>query len=95
MTTDNEQRSVSVLLSILETDRTYQDMTDAEIQSVIDYKVQESYSQGRIDLQREEYSRYNNEMVEATQDALQNQQEMLQSIIDRASYPILKRVQYG
>jgi len=84
MTTDNtEQRSVSELLQVLETEGTYQGMTDDEIRSIIEHEITSSNAQHRAT------------MESLTAASLQAQETMLQSIIDRASNPQMQVVQYG
>ena len=89
------QRSVSVLLNILETTGTYQGMTDAEIQSIVDYEKQISFNDGTIAQMQTEYANHCNAMQQLTASSLQAQETMLQSIIERASNPQLQVIQYG
>lgn len=88
-------RSVSMLLHILETDGTYQGMTDEEIQSIIDYKIDVAHANGRQELMQSVYVEHCESMETLTAAALQEQASMLQSIIDRASNPHLQVVDYG
>lgn len=90
-----ESRAVSVLLNILETDKTFAGMTDAEIQSIITYKEQLAYSKGRTDESADLQEAYRTNMHRQMQTSLQTETDLLQSIIDRASNPVLKVVQYG
>ena len=91
----NEQRSVSVLLDVLATTGTYQEMSDAEIQSIVDYEKQRSYNEGQLHQMQDEYANNCASMQALTTTALQGQEDMLQSIIDRASNPQLQVIQYG
>lgn len=88
-------RSVSILLEILANERTYQGMTDEEIQSIVNYKEHVAYQNGRADEGAAMQAQYNNEMIKATQQSLQAETNLLQSIVERASNPVLKVVQYG
>ena len=88
-------RSVSVLLHILETDGTYQGMTDEEIQSIVDYEKQLAHMEGSTEQLHDEYANHCAAMQELTASSLQAQETMLQSIIDRASNPQLQVIQYG
>lgn len=88
-------RSVSELLHILETDGTYQGMTDEEIQSIVDYEKRLSYMSGKQEQMEDEYANHCASMQALTTAALQEQESMLQSIIDRASNPQLQVIQYG
>lgn len=88
-------RSVSMLLYILETDGTYQGMTDEEIQSIVDYEKQLSHMEGVTEQLQDEHANHCASMQALTTTALQEQESMLQSIIDRASNPQLQVIQYG
>lgn len=88
-------RSVSVLLNILETTNTFQGMSDAEIQSIIDYKIQIAIMAERNNQQNAALSNYHASVQTNTVAALQSQERMLQSIINRASDLQLQVVQYG
>lgn len=88
-------RSVSVLLYILETDGTYQGMTDEEIQSIVDYEKQLAHMEGSTEQLHNEYANHCASMQELTASSLQVQEAMLQSIIERASNPQLQVIQYG
>lgn len=88
-------RSVSVLLEILDNEKTYQGMTDEEIQSIVNYKEHMAYQNGRADECSVIQSQYTSEMVKATQQSLQAETTLLQSIVERASNPVLEVVQYG
>ena len=88
-------RSVSALLHILETDGTYQGMTDEEIQSIVDYEKQLARMQGKTEQLQDEYANHCASMQALTATALQEQETMLQSIIERASNPQLQVIQYG
>lgn len=88
-------RSVSVLLEILDNEKTYQGMTDEEIQSIVDYKEHFAYQNGRADESAAMHAQYNSEMLKVTQQSLQAETNLLQSIVERASNPVLKVVQYG
>ena len=88
-------RSVSVLLHILETDGTYQGMTDEEIQSIVDYEKQLARMEGMTEQLHDEYANHCASMQELTASSLQVQEAMLQSIIERASNPQLQVIQYG
>lgn len=89
------QRSVSVLLNILETTGTYQGMTDAEIQSIVDYEKQLSYVEGETAQTQQNYANHCASIQALTEAALQDQQTMLQFIVERASNPQLQVIQYG
>lgn len=108
MTTDNDTivnntettetaipRSVSSLLHILATDETYQGMTDEEIQSIVDYEKHLSYIKGQNEQVIAEMANHCNLLQSQTATALQAQESMLQSIIDRASNLQLQVVQHG
>ena len=88
-------RSVSVLLHILETDGTYQGMTDEEIQSIVDYEKQLARTEGSTEQLHNEYANHCASIQELTASALQAQETMLQSIVERASNPQLQVIQYG
>ena len=88
-------RSVSALLHILETDGTYQGMTDEEIQSIVDYEKQLARMEGSTEQVHNEYANHCASMQELTASSLQVQEAMLQSIIERASNPQLQVIQYG
>ena len=88
-------RSVSILLHILETDGTYQGMTDEEIQSIVDYEKQLARMEGATEQLQDEHANHCASMQALTTTALQEQESMLQSIIDRASNPQLQVIQYG
>ena len=88
-------RSVSALLHILETDGTYQGMTDEEIQSIVDYEKQLAHMEGSTEQLHNEYTNHCASMQELTASSLQVQEAMLQSIIERASNPQLQVIQYG
>lgn len=88
-------RSVSVLLEILDNEKTYQGMTDEEIQSIVNYKEHIAYQNGRADEGSAMHAQYNSEMLKTTQQSLQAETDLLQSIVERASNPVLKVVQYG
>lgn len=88
-------RSVSVLLHILETDGTYQGMTDEEIQSIVDYEKQIARTEGSTEQLHDEYANHCASIQELTASALQAQETMLQSIVERASNPQLQVIQYG
>ena len=88
-------RSVSVLLEILANENTYQGMTDEEIQSIVDYKEHLAYQNGRTDEGAAMHAQYNSEMLRVTQQSLQAETDLLQSIVERASNPVLEVVQYG
>lgn len=98
MTTNEETtvaRSVSILLEILANENTYQGMTDEEIQSIVDYKEHIAYQNGRADEGAAMQAQYNSEMLRVTQQSLQAETDLLQSIVERASNPVLEVVQYG
>lgn len=88
-------RSVSVLLHILETDGTYQGMTDVEIQSIVDYEKQLARIEGSTEQLHNEYANHCTSIQELTASSLQAQETMLQSIVERASNPQLQVIQYG
>ena len=88
-------RSVSVLLEILANENTYQGMTDEEIQSIVNYKEHMAYQNGRADESSAMHTQYNSEMLKVTQQSLQAETDLLQSIVERASNPVLEVVQYG
>lgn len=88
-------RSVSMLLHILETDGTYQGMTDEEIQSIVDYEKQLARMAGVTEQLQDEHANHCASMQALTTAALQEQESMLQFIIDRASNPQLQVIQYG
>ena len=96
MTTDNtEQRSVSELLHVLETDGTYQGMTDDEIKSIIEYEKARARIAGINEELTSSHAQHRAAMESMTASSLQAQETMLQSIIDRATSPQLQVVQYG
>lgn len=98
MTTNDETtvaRSVSVLLEILANENTYQGMTDEEIQSIVNYKEHLAYQNGRADECAAMQAQYSSEMLRVTQQSLQAETDLLQSIVERASNPVLEVVQYG
>lgn len=109
MTTDNDNietietepepevtpRSVAVLLNILQTENTFQGMTDAEIQSIVDYEKNMSFMQGKSTQQQNSYTDYHTTMQSRMDAALQEQQSMLESIMNRASNSQSTVVQYG
>lgn len=88
-------RSISALLHILAIDETYQGMTDEEIQSIVDYEKHLSYIEGQNAQVTIEMANHCSLIQSQTEAALQNQNNMLQSIIDRATSPQLQVVQYG
>lgn len=92
---ETTQRSVAVLLNILQTENTFQGMTDAEIQSIIDYEKNLSYMQGQSTQQQNSYTDYHTTMQSRMSAALQEQQSMLESIMNRASNSQSTVVQYG
>lgn len=94
-TSDNAQRSVSVLLDVLQKEGTYQGMTDAEIKSLIDYEKNCSYMDGAREQLKETQQQQRDRIAALTASSLQAQETMLQSIIDRATNPQLQVVQYG
>lgn len=95
----NEPRSVSELLQILANTGTYQGMTDAELQSIIDHEKEVSYAQGHTDGLQENVlnvrQKYEAALTNATATALQGQRELLESIMNRASSTRLRVIQYG
>ena len=97
--TTNEPRSVSELLQILADTGTYQGMTDAEIQSIIDHEKEVSYAQGHANGLQENIlnvrQQYETARTNATATALQGQRELLESIKNRASSTQLRVIQYG
>lgn len=99
MTTSNEetvvQRSVSELLAILDDTGSYQGMTDAEIQSIVDYEKTLSFQRGRTEGTESVLTQHCAAVSASTASALQAQTNMLQSIIDRATNLQLQGVQYG
>lgn len=99
MTTSNEetvvQRSVDELLAILEETGSYQGMTDAEIQSIVDFEKTLSFQRGRTDGTESVLTQHCASVSASTASALQAQTNMLQSIIDRATNLQLQGVQYG
>jgi len=99
MTTSNEetvvQRGVSELLAILEDTGSYQGMTDAEIQSIVDYEKTLSFQRGRTEGTESVLTQHCASVSAATTSALQAQTNMLQSIIDRATNLQLQGVQHG
>ena len=99
MTTNSDetvvQRSVSELLAILEETGSYQEMTDAEIQSIVDYEKTLSFQRGRTEGTESVLSQHCASVLSATETALQAQTSMLQSIIDRATNLQLQGVQHG
>lgn len=90
-----EPRSISILLHILAQDETYQGMTDAEIQSIVDYEKNLSYLDGKSDQIHDNQTQHNAAMRTMVSQSLQAQESMLQSIVDRATSPQLQVVQYG
>lgn len=99
MTTSNEemavQRGVSELLAILEDTGSYQGMTDAEIQSIVDYEKTLSFQRGRTEGTESILTQHCASILSETTSALQAQTSMLQSIIDRATNLQLQGVQHG
>lgn len=96
MTTDNtEQRSVSELLHVLETEGTYQGMTDDEIRSIIEHEKTCARIAGINEEITSANAQHRAAMESLTAASLQAQETMLQSIIDRATNPQLQVVQYG
>lgn len=92
---ETTQRSVAVLLNILQTENTFQGMTDAEIQSIIDYEKNISFMQGQSAQQQNNYTNYRTTMQSRMDAALQEQQSMIESIMNRASNSQSTVVQYG
>lgn len=92
---DLPPRSVSVLLNELQTTNTFKEMTDEEIQSIINYEKQVSYNEGMIAQMQTEQANHCTSMQEITASSLQAQEAMLQSIVERASNPQLQVIQYG
>lgn len=90
-----EPRTVSQLLYILETEGTFQGMTDAEIQSIIDYEKQRARIQGNTEQLETDFAAHCAAIQANTATALQSQETMLQSILNRASSPRLQVIQYG
>lgn len=96
MTTDNtEQRNVSELLHVLETDGTYQGMTDDEIKSIIEYEKTRARIAGINEELTSSHAQHRAAMESLTASSLQAQETMLQSIIDRASNPQYTVMQHG
>lgn len=99
MTTSNEeavvQRTVSELLAILEETGSYQGMTDAEIQSIVDYEKTLSFQRGRTEGTESVLAQHCATISAATESALQAQSSMIQSLIDRATNLQLQGVQHG
>ena len=99
MTTSNEemavQRGVSELLAILEDTGSYQEMTDAEIQSIVDYEKTLSFQRGRTEGTESVLTQHCASVLSTTANALQAQTSMLQSIIDRSTNLQLQGVQHG
>lgn len=99
MTTSNEetvvQRSVSELLAILEDTGSYQEMTDAEIQSIVDYEKTLSFQRGRTEGTGSVFTQHCASILSETTTALQAQSSMIQSLIDRATNLQLQGVQHG
>lgn len=93
--TENIQRDVSELLHILETEGTYQGMTDAEIQSIVDHEKHCARMAGRTEQMASAQNAQYEHMRTRMDASLQAQETMLQSIIERASNPKLQVVQYG
>ena len=99
MTTSSEetivQRTVSELLAILEDTDSYQGMTDAEIQSIVDYEKTLPFQRGRTEGTESVLTQHCASVSATTTSALQAQSNMLQSIIDRATNLQLQGVQHG
>lgn len=98
MPTD-EPRALSELIQILHETGTYQGMSDAEIQSIIDYEKTVSYNRGHNEGMHENniamQQHFDLAMAEATEATLQRQNDMLESILNRARTPQLRVIQYG
>lgn len=90
-----EPRSISVLLYILAQEGTYQGMTDAEIQSIVDYEKNLSYMDGKQDQINSEQAQHSAAVRTIVSQSLQAQESMLQSIVNRASNLQLRVVQHG
>lgn len=90
-----KQRNISELLVILERDKTFQGMTDAEIFSILEYEKNLAAINAQTMQSQINATNYQNAMQQLTNNALQQQNNMLQSIIERASNLQLKVVQYG
>ena len=98
MPTD-EPRAISELMQILHETGTYQEMSDAEIQSVIDYEKTVSYNHGYNEGLHENniamQQHFDMAMAEATGATLQRQSDMIESILNRARNTQLRVIQYG
>lgn len=92
---ENVQRDVSELLRILQTEGTYQGMTDAEIQSIIDHEKHCARMAGKTEQMASAQNTQYEYMRTRMDASLQAQETMLQSIIDRATNPQMQVVQYG
>lgn len=90
-----KQRNISELLVILEQDKTFQGMTDDEIFSILEYEKNLAAINAQTMQSQINAANYQSAMQNLTNNALQQQNNMLQSIIDRASNLQLKVVQYG
>ena len=90
---------MSELIEILNNTQSYQEMSDVEIQMIVEHEKEMSYGQGYNDGLAENITlsqrQFDNAILAETRNALQTQQNMLQSIIDRASNPQLQVIQYG
>lgn len=93
--TENVQRDVSELLRILQTEGTYQGMTDAEIQSIVDHEKHCARMAGKTEQMESAQNTQYEYMRTRMNASLQAQETMLQSIIDRATNPQMQVVQYG
>lgn len=95
----NDPRTLSELIEILSTTSSYQGMSDVEIQMIVEHEKGISHDQGYNEGLAENITlaqrQFDNTIIAETCDALQTQQNMLQSIIDRASNPQLQVIQYG
>lgn len=94
-TSQTTQRTVNQLLSEFELTGTYQNMTDEEIQSLVDYWKQLSYNEGSISATATVFQQHSTAVQAATETALQAQTSMLESIINRATNLHLETVHYG
>lgn len=90
-----KQRSISELLIILERDNTFQGMTDSEIKSIIEYEKKLARMEGSSEQLQNDMQKHCSKIETMTEQALQQQNNMLQSILERASNLQLKVVQYG
>lgn len=79
ITEEAKDRSVNELLKLT----TYQGMTDSEIDSLIDYKVNIARMNGMVDAKAAIMSETNNAIIEEQKQACENSQKVLESLLSR------------